>query len=124
MQFKLAKTYRYWWPVTVQIPDPETPGKIIEQQLKIEFEPMAQTDLTTAQEESAKLKTLREVTDHGIRQIKRVICNWDGVVDDDGKPVPFTAEALEQALQHAWFRTGINKALSESQNGEEARQGN
>lgn len=124
MQFKLAKTYRYWWPVTVQIPDPETPGKIIEQQLKIEFEPMAQADLTTAQEESAKLKTLREVTDHGIRQIKRVICNWDGVVDDDGKPVPFTAEALEQALQHAWFRTGINKALSESQNGEEARQGN
>ncbi len=124
MQFKLAKTYRYWWPVTVQIPDPETPGKIIEQQLKIEFEPMAQADLTTAQEESAKLKTLREVTDHGIRQIKRVICNWDGVVDDDGKPVPFTAEALEQALQHAWFRTGINKALSESQNGEEARLGN
>ena len=124
MQFKLAKTYRYWWPVTVQIPDPETPGKIIEQQLKIEFEPMAQADLTTAQEESAKLKTLREVTDHGIRQIERVICDWDGVVDDDGKPVPFTAEALEQALQHAWFRTGINKALSESQNGEEARQGN
>ena len=49
MQFKLAKTYRYWWPVTVQIPDPETPGKIIEQQLKIEFEPMPQADLTTAQ---------------------------------------------------------------------------
>ena len=124
MQFKLAKTYRYWWPVTVQIPDPEIPGKIIEQQLKIEFEPMAQAALTTAQEESAKLKTLREVTEHGIRQVKRVICNWDGVVDDDGKPVPFTADALEQALQHAWFRTGINKALSESQNGEEARQGN
>ena len=124
MQFKLAKTYRYWWPVTVQIPDPETPGKIIEQQLKIEFEPMPQADLTTAQEESAKLKTLCEVTDHGIRQVKRVVCNWDGVVDDDGKPVPFTAEALEQALQHAWFRAGINKALSESQNGEEARQGN
>ena len=70
------------------------------------------------------LAQLAHVTDHGIRQVKRVVRNWDGVVDDDGKPVPFTPEALEQALQHAWFRAGINKALSESQNGEEARQGN
>ncbi len=124
MQFKLAKTYRYWWPVAVQIPDPATPGKIIEQRLKVEFEPLPQAELMAAQEESAKLATLREVTDHGIRQAKRVVRNWADVVDADGEIVPFSADMLEQALQHAWFRAAIQKALVESQNGEEARAGN
>ena len=124
MQFKLAKTYRYWWPVTVQIPDPETPGKIIAQDLKVQLEPMTQAEINAAQEEAAKLKTLRAVTDHGVRQMLRVVKNWEGVVDEDGAPVPFSEAALEQALQHAWFRAGVNKALLDSQNGEEARQGN
>lgn len=124
MQFRLAKTYRYWWPVTVQIPDPETPGKIIVQDLKVQLEPMTQAEINAAQEDAAKLKTLRAVTDHGVRQMLRVVKNWDGVVDEEGQPVPFSAAALEQALQHAWFRTGVNRAILDSQNGEEARQGN
>ena len=124
MQFKLAKTYRYWWPVVLMIPDPANPGQIVKQNLRIEFEPLPQEELTAAHEESAKLQTMREVNDHGIRQIKRVIRNWDGVVDDDGKPVPFSEAALEQALQHAWFRTAVQKALKDSQNGEAARLGN
>ena len=77
-----------------------------------------------AQEESAKLATLREVTDHGIQQIQRVVKNWSDVVDADGATVPFTPEKLEMALQHAWFRTGIQRALVESQNGEAPRLGN
>lgn len=124
MQFKLARSYRYWWPVTVRVPDPENAGKIIEQTLKVQLEPLPQDELDAAQEESAALKTMREVTDHGIRQIQRVITNWDGVVDAAGDPVPFSDEMLKQALQHVWFRAGIQKALAESQNGEAARLGN
>lgn len=124
MQFKLAPTYRYWWPVTLLVPDPANAGKIVQQEMKAEFEPLPQDELTAAQEESVSLTTMRDVTDHGIRQVKRVVRNWDGVVDDAGNPVPFSEAALEQALQHAWFRKGIQKALVESQNGEEARLGN
>lgn len=124
MQFKLAQTYRYWWPVTVRVPDPENPGQIIEQQLKVQLVPLSQKDLDAAQDESVKLKTVREVNEHGIGQLLRVVRNWEGVVDDAGEPVPFTEDGLRLALQHAWFRAGIQKALHESQNGEAARLGN
>ena len=124
MQFKIAKTYRYWWPVTVHAPDPQNAGKIIEQNLKVQLEPLPQDELTAAQEESAAFTRMRDVTDHGIRIMHRVVKNWDGVVDESGEPVPFTEEMLDLAMQHSWFRAGIQKALAESQNGEEARLGN
>lgn len=124
MQFKLAETYRYWWPVTVRVPDPANAGKILEQSLRVQLEPLPQADLDAALEDSLKLKTGREITAHGIRQVQRVVTNWDGVVDEKGAPVPFSDAMLEQALQHAWFRVAIQKALAESQNGEEARLGN
>lgn len=124
MQFKLAQTYRYWWPVTVQIPDPENPGQFVAQDLRVQLEPMTQTEINAAQEDAAKLKTMRAVTDHGVRQMLRVIKSWDGVVGEDGQPLPFAPAALEQALQHPWFRAAINKALLDSQNGEAARAGN
>ena len=69
MQFKLAKTYRYWWPVKLRVPDPATPGSFTDQELRVEFEPLPQEELTAAQEESAALTTLREVTAHGIRLV-------------------------------------------------------
>jgi hypothetical protein len=124
MQFKLAKTYRYWWPVTVRIPDPAAPGEIIEQKFQVELQPMPQDEWLASQEESAKITTLRGVTEHGVSQIKRIVTNWDGVVDDDARPVPYSTEGLEMALQHAWFRAAIQKALADSQNGEAAREGN
>lgn len=124
MQFKLTTTYRYWWPVTVQMPDPERHGQILEQRLKVLFEPLPQADVIAAQEESASLKSLRDITDHGMRHMVRVVKGWDGVVDDDGSEVAFSTSALATALQHAWFRSAINRALTESQNGEAARVGN
>ena len=124
MKFKLAKTYRYWWPVTVQMPDPDQPGKFLTQELRVLLEPLPQDEVIAVQEESAKLKTVRAINEHGARNMGRVVKDWDGVEDEAGLPVPFSAEMLNQALQHAWFRAGINKALSESQNGEAARLGN
>ena len=124
MQFKLAETYRYWWPVTVMVPDPANPGKFLKQELKVELEPLPTDELMAAQELSSSLATMREVTDHGIQQIQRVVKNWSDVVDPDGEIVPFTPEKLEMALQHAWFRAGIQRALVASQNGEAPRLGN
>ena len=66
MQFKLAETYRYWWPVTVMVPDPQKPGNYIEQGFKAELEPLSQEELTCACEECASLTSMREITNHGI----------------------------------------------------------
>lgn len=124
MQFKLAKSHRYWWPVTVRIPDPGNAGQYLEQELKLQFEPLPRSEQIEASEKAASLKTWREIADFEIAQAIRVIRNWDGVVDDSGSLVPFTAEALTAALQHDWFRTAATAALNASMNGEEARKGN
>lgn len=124
MQFKLTKSYRYWWPVTVRIPDPENAGKIIVQRLRVQFEPKPRPDIVEAQERAAKMTSMRELIDHEISEARDIIKNWDDAIGDDGQHVPFTAENLELALRQPWFRKGVNEALTELMNGEEARLGN
>ncbi|WP_347268182.1 hypothetical protein [Paracoccus sp. (in: a-proteobacteria)] len=123
MQFKLAETYRYWWPVTVRVPDPETPGRFVKQGFRVLFEPLDREAQLAEAEKSAALKTMRELVDHEIENALRVVRNWEGVVGDDGI-LPFSEEMLKRALRHSWFRDGLQQALKESLAGEEARLGN
>lgn len=123
MQFQLAKTHRYWWPVTVRIPDPENPGRYLEQSLRVQFEPLPRDEELEESERLGHLATMREVIEAEKARIHRVVKNWDGVVV--GKEItPFTPDALEAALQQPWFRAGLHKALDESLSGKEALTGN
>lgn len=124
MQFKLSKSHRYWWPVTVSIPDPESPGQFIKQELKIQFEPLGRDDQLAAQDTAAALTSLRELADHETEQARRIVKNWDGVIGEDGGPVSFSPELLDQALQQPWFRKAVQEALHHSMTGEKARLGN
>lgn len=124
MQFKLAKTHRYWWPVTVRMPHPTEAGQIVEQQLRVQFEPLPRDEQLAAAERAAQAKSHRELVEIEAETATRVIRNWDGVVDDEGNHVPFDADLLSQALQQSWFRRAVNEALDASQNGEAARLGN
>lgn len=123
MQFKLAKTHRYWWPVKVRVPDPANAGQFLEQELRLELEPLPRDEVIASQERLGELKTVREAIDHEVAEMLRVVRNWDGVVDDGGT-VPFSIEAFGAALQHSWFRAGVSEAMRASLNGEEARLGN
>lgn len=123
MNFKLAKTYRYWWPVTVRVPDPENPGKFQEQQLRVQFEPLPRSEQIDGVEQLQRMD-MRGTYDYEIEKAAAQVKTWEGVVDDAGEVAPFTPELLTQAMQFEWFRKGISKALIESQNGEEARSGN
>lgn len=124
MQFKLTKSHRYWWPVTVRLPDPEQPGVILEQELKIQFEPLGRDEQLAVQAEAAKLQTMEALVEHETRQALRIVKNWDGVVDDDGLPIPFSPELFSQAMQQSWFRLAVQEALNSSLAGEKARLGN
>lgn len=124
MNFKLSKSPRYWWPVTVRFPDPDNVGSFQDQQLKIQFEPRPRSEEIERSERAAELKTLREIVDWQIADFKRVVKNWDNVVDGNGEAVPFTEEALEMALQFPWFRDALSKAFKASMEGDEARLGN
>ena len=123
MRFKLAASYRYWWPVIVRIPDPENPGQFVEQEFKLELEPLSRDEALASQEALVRLRTDREVIDHEIDQTLRVVRNWEGVVDEQGT-VPFSEDAMRQALQHSWFRNAVARAIADSLNGEAARLGN
>lgn len=124
MQFKLAKSYRYWWPVTVRVPDPTKAGEMIEQTLRLQLEPQSRDAALAAQERADGLTKVRDLIDHEIEQTLLVVRGWDSVVDDDGEIVPFSPDALRAALQHTWFRTAVSRAIAESLNGEAARLGN
>lgn len=118
-----ASPIRYWWPVKVRIPDPETAGAILERSLEILFEAEDQDEAIERQELYATLRSQRDRVEHERRQLFRVCKDWKGVVDPDRRPVPFTEDNFRQALQQSWFRAGVYAAYADSLNGE-AAQGN
>ena len=124
MKFTLAKTYRFWWPVEVRMPDPDNPGRVVKQTLKIQFEPKPRDEVIAAQEHYDTLNTARERADHEREQLLAVVKNWDDVVDEDGGAIAFSAEAFDQALQTSWFRTAVYAAYADCLNGNEVRLGN
>lgn len=126
MKFKLAASHRYWWPVKVRIPvaDLEQAGAIEEQELRVQFEPQSRDEAVAAARAYERARTTIERGDLEIAQLKAVTRDWDGVVDETGKPVAFSPEALDMALQTSWFRVALFTAHTQSLNGEEARLGN
>jgi hypothetical protein len=124
MKFVLAASNRYWWPVTVRAPHPTEAGKIEEQTFNIQIEPMPRDEGIKQSEILSGLTAMKDIAAHEHEQLRTVCKNWDGVVDDDENPVAFTLENFDAALQQPWFRTGLYRALAESQSGEEARLGN
>lgn len=125
MKFILGSTNSYWWPVTVRKPDPENPGKIMEQRFKALLKPQDQDEYFSEQEHIDQLRTAKARARAERESLARRIESWDAdVVDGQGQPVPFTASNLDAALRMSWFRAGIWRALNESALGEEASLGN
>jgi hypothetical protein len=124
MKFTTMQTVRYWWPVTLRMPDPIHPGKIVEHTLQVQFEPESREEATLFQEGFAGLATPREVQDHEHGRLRRIVKSWSDMSDDDGEAVPFTPENFETAIRWQWFRTGVYDAYADSLNGQEARSGN
>ncbi|KRB58457.1 hypothetical protein ASE04_27475 [Rhizobium sp. Root708] len=124
MKFVIEENYRYFWPVKVRIPDPEAAGKIIEQTLKIQFEPLPRDEALAAQERHENLTTAKERADHEHEQLLLVCKNWDDVIAKDGGAVSFSEDRFRSALQMSWFRTAVYEAYADSLNGQEARLGN
>lgn len=122
MKFKLVDKYRYSWPVIVNIPDPENPGKVIKQQFQVEFEP-EDIETETARIEEIAAMPAKEQQKHEHDGLRRIIKNWSDVEDDDGSVI-FSPEALDRALRWNWFRIGVYRAFAESLSGGAARLGN
>lgn len=126
MKLVLTKKHLYWWPVTVSVPHPDQghAGEMIEMTFRMRFEALPR-DEARALYEQARALPAGEAEAQSHADLMRVVRGWDeDVVDDDGKPVPFTAEALQQLLQISWYRIGVYRAWAASQVGEAAKRGN
>lgn len=124
MKFILTDRPRYWWPVTVRMPDEKEAGKIKVQTLKVLFEPQPREEAIKAQEAYSKLMTERERADHEKAQLTEIVKDWDDVIGADNSPISFSADVFTVALEQRWFRDGVYLAYTRSLNGEEAQTGN
>jgi len=124
MKFTLAEKPRYWWPVTVRAPDPENPGKVIEQTLRVLFEPRDQDEERAEQDRVAKITDPAEQLREDRASLAAVIKGWDDVIDAEKSSVAFTPENIALALKQPWFRAAVWEAYYESMSGQEARLGN
>lgn len=124
MKFILTPKNKFWWPVIVQAPDPEAPGKFIEQRLEVRFNVPDQDDEIAYQEKFAAATTQRERVEMEMARLLEMITDWRGVEDDERTEVLFNKEMITAALKQPWFRTGVYTALAEAISGKEARLGN
>ncbi|ARE40913.1 hypothetical protein RGUI_2772 [Rhodovulum sp. P5] len=124
MKFVLSNTDRYWWPVTVHTPDPESPGAFAEQAFEMQFEARTTDEERAEQDRILGLPDMAAQIRAERASLAAVCTDWRGVVTPDGNPLPFSATNLEAALQKPWVRQGIWNAYFGSLAGEAARLGN
>lgn len=113
-----------WWPVIVNRPDPDSPGKTVSQTLKCQFRPIEQDGFLAEQERIAEIPGLRDRAAEERAYLATTFQDWADVEDIDGNSVPCTAQNKEAALQDGAFRAALWKAISELSLGEAARLGN
>lgn len=121
MKFTLTRKHLYWWPVKVAVPHPDKDraGEQLEMEFRMQFESLPRS-------EADRLAELMKAdpSAHAHADIRLVARDWDGVVDDDGDAVAFTAEALDEFMQISWYRLAVYRAWGASLVGDAARLGN
>lgn len=130
--FKLQSSLSCWWPVKVKEPDPKKPGKFIEHQFEAEFHIITRDEASRRNAARSAIldkkgdnkDILAEIEAFDDRAYHATILNWRDVVDDDDKPLEFSAAALDAALQHNRVRAALNRAYEEAVSLEGARLGN
>lgn len=149
--FKLVKNLAAWWPVSVLEPDPDQPGKLLEHSFEAQFiirgkeemkghnerrqeltkqlmEAIGRAGTATADEADAINAEIKQLTDrieaHDRSMFHLMVANWRGVIGEDDQPIPFSAAALDGALDHDRIRVGLNRAYEEAISNDKARLGN
>lgn len=124
MKFVLTKEHVYPWPVTVNPPDPERPGELLEQKFVMTFRAMPRDEADAFDAQIDALPDAEKLK-HQDDLLRSVAKGWDeNVVGEDKKPIPFSPEMLEQAMLHSWFKIGCYRAYRESLRGQAAAKGN
>ena len=101
--FKLAQNVTYLWPVTVELP--AEGGKTEQHTFDAKFKliPQSKIDGYMTGDDTSDAKIADDI-----------LVGWDGITDESGDPVPFTASTKAAILDVPNVRTAIVKAWGES----------
>ena len=125
MKFVITTEHVFSWPVKMKVPDPKRAGAKIEQKFEGKFRYLPRSELSELTEQYKTLADPAERAAHEHDIIRRGLLGWNEEVEtDDGDAVPFSTEALEQALEVEWFRAGVYRAYAEATSQDGARKGN
>ncbi len=122
--FKLTQESRFKWPVTIVLPSASEVGDVEKQTFIGLFRALPRTEALKLTEEMGAAETSEAVARAEARQIAAVLEGWEDVVDADGAPTAFSADALAAACEWPWFRDGITRAYADAMSGGAARLGN
>ena len=108
MAFVRKKVKTFKWPVTVE--EPADGGTFDTSTFDATFKRVGRGEF-------AKLSDKGEFD-----LLKAVLVGWDGIDDEDGKPIPFSIEALKEFSDDSYWVRGVLTAYTKTFEG--AREGN
>lgn len=109
---KIKTTHSYSWPVEVS--EPADGGRFDKRTFDVTFRVIPQDQIDQILDGSKVDQTL----------LKTVVTGWQGVVDEDDNPVPFSPAALDQLINIPYCRVGLVDAFLGSIGGDGARRKN
>ena len=118
MAFLLKQSDSYTWPVSIKLP--ANGGKRERQTFDAEFKRLAQSRINEIQREvqqRVKANEKGEDTGEGISDqsiADEILVGWDGIVDGDGEPVPFSNAVKAQLLDVPMMAGALVAAYFES----------
>jgi len=116
--FVLKQSDSYTWPVSIKLP--ANGGKRERQTFDAEFKRLAQSRINEIQREvqlRVKANEKGEDTGEGISDqsiADEILVGWDGIVDGDGEPVPFSNAVKAQLLDVPMMAGALVAAYFES----------
>ena len=118
MAFVLKQSDSYTWPVSIKLP--ANGGKRERQTFDAEFKRLPQSRINEIQREVQLRVSAAErgedsgegISDHSIAA--EILVGWDGIVDGDGEPVPFSNAVKAQLLDVSMMAGSLVAAYFES----------
>lgn len=113
--FKIAKDRRIKWPVTISVP--QSGGTVQKHKIEAEFDLLTQSRL-------AEVMASDRNADGDTALLREVLVGWEGVADESGQPVEFSAETRDDLVDIPYVRAALIRSYFEAASGNAAARKN
>jgi hypothetical protein len=115
MQFRVTPEHYYWWKVRLSMPvgdKPEEAGKLEAFEFSARFKALPRERVRELLQDAGSAGVASDVVANTVHE---VLVGWGrDVVGENGSPLPFTEESLEEAMRNPWFAPAIYRAFIDS----------